>query len=334
MKQEYPMDDGLLIRYLLKECSVEEALAVEEWLRSDEVNRQSLEALRFAWEAGLKASPSRVPDPEEAWQRMERRIERRSGLRVMRILLASAAVIALLLAARVLFQPGRPRPEPVVQHKSVPTPTPAPAERTLRTLQQVQTDTLPDRSVVTLNRKSSLLVNDELRSQKRTVRLEGEAFFHITPDKDRPFVISTPQGVDITVLGTSFNVKAYADFTEVIVETGRVQMKRFDRTVVIGANEMARFDHIDSTVQVKKNRDRLYRYFRSREFECDQTPLWKVVNVLNEAYDDSVVIANPRLRGLALTARFSNESLESLLDVLSETFEIQVEKKGHIYYLK
>lgn len=325
------MDEGLLIRYLLKECSAEEVLSVEEWLRQSEIHRKAFDELRFAWDAGLHAAPAYVPEPEEAWMRMERRMIRAPRIRVFRVLLASAAVIALLLAARALFQPVPPASQPIAGQQ----PETPPGEKVylVQAAQQAETDTLPDHSVVTLNRRSTLTVQNELKGDERSVRLDGEAFFNITPDKSRPFVIRTPQGIDITVLGTSFNVKAYADFTEVIVETGSVQMKGYDRSIIIRANEMARFDHIDSTVQVRKNKDRLYRYFRSREFECDQTPLWKVVDVLNEAYDDSVVIANPRLRTLTLTARFNNESLESLLDVLSETFEIQIEKKGHTYYL-
>jgi transmembrane sensor len=135
-------------------------------------------------------------------------------------------------------------------------------------------------------------------------------------------------------LGTSFNVKSYADFTEVVVETGTVQLRKFDKLIVLHANEMVRIDNMDSTMQVKKSRDKLYKYYRSREFECDNTPLWKVVEVLNEAYEDSIIIENKELKKMPLTARFSNESLESVLNVLSETFEIKVEKKGNNYILK
>jgi ferric-dicitrate binding protein FerR (iron transport regulator) len=78
----------------------------------------------------------------------------------------------------------------------------------------------------------------------------------------------------------------------------------------------------------------LYKYYRSKQFECDNTPLWKVVEVLNEAYEDTIVIENNELKKLTLTAQFNNESLESVLDVLSETFEFQVEKKGKKYILK
>ncbi|MBK7588016.1 MAG: DUF4974 domain-containing protein [Bacteroidetes bacterium] len=86
-------------------------------------------------------------------------------------------------------------------------------------------------------------------------------------------------------------------------------------------------DKEDSTIVVEKNKDKLYKYFRSKEFECDNTSLWRVVEVLNEAYGDSVVIGRSDLKSLTLTTRFDNESLESILEIISETFEINVEKK-------
>ena len=62
--------------------------------------------------------------------------------------------------------------------------------------------------------------------------------------------------------------------------------------------------------------------------------LWKFVEILNEAYDDSVTIENKALRSEVLTTRFDNESLSQILSIISETFDITVEKQGHHYILK
>jgi ferric-dicitrate binding protein FerR (iron transport regulator) len=171
-------------------------------------------------------------------------------------------------------------------------------------------------------------------SAERRVKLKGEAFFNISPDKKKPFFIEAGNDVEIRVVGTSFNVKAYDDYTEVVVETGIVEVRKFNRVLLLHPNERARIDKEDSTITVEKSKDKLYRYYRSKEFECDNTPLWKVVEVLNEAYGDSIVIGRGDLRSLTLTTRFDNESLESILDIISETFEINVEKVGNKYILK
>ena len=58
------------------------------------------------------------------------------------------------------------------------------------------------------------------------------------------------------------------------------------------------------------------------------------MEVLNEAYGDSIIIGRSELKSLTLTTRFDNESLENILDIISETFEIKIEKKGNKYILK
>jgi ferric-dicitrate binding protein FerR (iron transport regulator) len=83
----------------------------------------------------------------------------------------------------------------------------------------------------------------------------------------------------------------------------------------------------DSTLIKENVQDRLYNYYRSREFVCDNTPLWKFVEILNEAYGANIIIENPKLRGLLLTAPFENESLDRILEVVHETFNITVIKE-------
>lgn len=69
---------------------------------------------------------------------------------------------------------------------------------------------LPDGSKVVLNAGSTLRLEDSFTTGKRSLTLEGEAFFDIAQDATAPFVIHTAE-MNITVLGTAFNVKAYKD---------------------------------------------------------------------------------------------------------------------------
>jgi len=81
--------------------------------------------------------------------------------------------------------------------------------------------TLPDGSTVYLN-VSSKLTYDYGNDDSRQVVLEGEAFFDVMKDEQRPFIIHTRK-MDITVLGTSFNVRAYEE--DKTVETSLIQGK-------------------------------------------------------------------------------------------------------------
>lgn len=68
---------------------------------------------------------------------------------------------------------------------------------------------LPDGTQVFLNAGSRLTYHPSFNTQLREVNLEGEAFFEVTHDSQRPFIVHT-SGIDIKVLGTAFNVKSYA----------------------------------------------------------------------------------------------------------------------------
>ena len=86
-------------------------------------------------------------------------------------------------------------------------------------------DTLADGSLVALNRGTVLSVGRGFGGRERRVKLEGQAYFAVSRDTARPFVIEAG-GMAVRVLGTSFEVTAYGEVPEqtVAVRTGRVEV--------------------------------------------------------------------------------------------------------------
>lgn len=199
--------------------------------------------------------------------------------------------------------------------------------------QKVLNDTLSDGSIVTINKGSSISYNSKFKGDTRQVTLKGEAFFNVTPNKKKPFIISV-NDVQITVVGTSFNVKNINGNTEVVVESGIVKVTRAGKTVELKANEKIEVHVQDSLLDKEPVRDKLYNYYRTKQFVCDDTPLWKLVDVVNEAYNSNVIIGDPAIKNLTITTTFDNESLEQVLNVIKETFNITVVKEGNTIILK
>lgn len=206
-------------------------------------------------------------------------------------------------------------------------------EVTVVAQQAVLSDTLSDGSVVTVNKGSSISYQSKFKGETRQVALKGEAFFNVTPNKKKPFVISV-NDVQITVVGTSFNVKTINGNTEVVVETGIVKVTRAGKTVELRANEETTINAKDSLLTKEKVSDQLYKYYRTKEFVCDDTPLWKLVEVINEAYNSHIVIGDPALKNMSLTTTFNNESLEQVLNVISITFNIKIVREGDTIILE
>ncbi|HEX2608357.1 MAG TPA: FecR domain-containing protein [Flavisolibacter sp.] len=320
-ENNYHINDDLLVKYLLGEASPEETLAIEAWVRETDENRTYLEQLRSVWEQSkILASVSTV-DEKAAWKRFEARIkapQEASPIRSFSWMRIAALFIIVAGLALVLY---------VVNQE------PLPKQRQVQAFEKVVKDTLPDGSVITLNKNASLTYPDRFAGDTRAVTLKGEAFFNITPDKNKPFIIQV-NDVLVKVVGTSFNIRSLNGKTEVIVETGVVQVIRQHKQIELHPREKVIVPTQDSAWQVEKESDRLYNYYRSKEFVCENTPLWKLVDVLNEAYGSDIRIGRPSLRNLPLTTTFNNESLDRILEIISVTFDIKVTRSSNTIILQ
>ncbi len=333
----HPIPDELLVKYLLEEASPEEKYQVEQWLLESAEHQTYFDGLKEVWEKSQAILQHKEVDEEAAWLRLQHRLQTKTtmGLKIgyQRWLYIAASVV-LLLTGYLIFKPQTGTPPDVVIKPKDSITAPLPKIKEVITAQQTKIDTLSDNSIVTLNKNARLEYPETFKGNERRVKLNGEAFFNITPNKEKPFFIDAGNDVEIRVVGTSFNVKSNNLYTEVVVETGIVEVRKFNRVVLLHRLEKACIGKGDSTLVVQKQTDKLHKYYRSKEFECDNTPLWRVVEVLNEAYGDSIVIGRKELRSLTLTTRFDNQSLENILNIISETFDIQIEKSGHTYILK
>lgn len=126
---------------------------------------------------------------------------------------------------------------------------------------EVKKISLPDGSSVWLNANSEIRISDDFQNrQQRSIYLdEGEAFFEVTKNSRRPFLVKTPH-VTTRVLGTSFNIKAYQKLKRAIVtvRTGKVQVTNSKKLLAIltpsmqvtynTVNDKKRIETVDGSV--------------------------------------------------------------------------------------
>jgi transmembrane sensor len=310
---EYSYDniDPLLVKVVLEEASTEELVQVREWVAQSDANGKYFEDFKQIWAESKHLAMRSTLDEEDAWQEFQRRVQDtpvipmtpRRQLRWVGV----AAALMILLGGGWFYYYGN-KPEGFLA---------------VRSGNQVLTDTLPEGSVVTLNKESLIKYKRHFAGDTRGIEMEGEAFFAVTPDKAKPFVVQAG-GASVTVLGTSFNVKTMKDSTEVIVETGMVEVKKGSSRLDVHAHERAIISK-DGAVLIKAvNPDRLYNYYRTNAFECNGTPLWRLVAKLNEVYKAHIDIDNPRLKDIKISTTFpENMTLTQILDVIKATFEKQ-----------
>lgn len=232
-------------------------------------------------------------------------------------LLGSAALLLLLIVPQV-YQQLLPKES----HKL----------RTVATLNaSIQEVTLADGSIVTLNAASKLIYPENFSDTLRAVTLEGEGFFDVVPDPDRPFVVSSG-GVNTKVLGTSFNIQAYKDSKEkVSVASGRVLVFQKGRIK-------------DKQVVLLPDQQAVYQdgKFDKRQVDMDEVMAWKqgvllfkqstlneAVSILERKYDVDIKLEGRALRNCTVTGKFNKStSLEKVLENFKYVLGIQYEYKS------
>jgi transmembrane sensor len=317
--------DEILVKYLLNEASDEERSLVQDWLNLREENRKYFEQFKHIWnQSKLLAEHSKV-DENAAWERFRQRIEPGQPAQTIefkpkrfQVSLKAAATITLLILGSwmVYFLVGLGN-ELVV----------------LNAGDQVMASTLPDGSVITLNKNASLSYPEHFKGNKRPVQLKGEAFFDVSPDKSKPFEIAVDD-VTVAVVGTSFNIKSTNEETEIVVETGMVTVAKKGHKVTLKPGQKAIVRKASDKPEVQLNRDDLYNYYRTHEFVCNNTPLFKLVEALNSAFDTEIIIENPAIRELPLTTTFREDSLNNILSTVVATFNIAIEQREGKIVLK
>ncbi len=313
------MSDDLLASYLLNEASDEQRSVVENWIIETADNRRYFEHFKLIWETSHNIELPATVDENAAWERFRQRITKppQKVFALTKLWAAATIVVCVGLAALTYM----------AWQKTTDTPV------TLAANEKAVNQELPDGSIVTLNKHSSIEYTSKFKGNQRNVRLRGEGFFKVTPDIQKPFVVQL-ESVTVTVVGTAFNINETKDATEVIVESGIVKVQSGADEVLLHPGEKISVRKNSRLPQPQKTKDQLYNYYVTKQFVCDDTPLWKLVEALNEAYNADIKIANDDVAKLPLTTTFQDEPLENILLVISETFNLTVEHKGNSILLK
>lgn len=317
------INDDLLISYLHGEATTDEVVHIEGWLNEDLSHRQRYNQFKMLWDTSLELHPDREPDVLASLSRFreKRRMHNSSARPIARggrnyswIKIAAVMFLIASLGWLLFNQAGN-------------------WQATLITQESVKTETLSDGSVITLNKNSLLLYPRKFKGKLRQVWLNrGEAFFSISPDHTKPFLIHTGRAV-IKVVGTSFNVKNKRGIIEVIVEAGIVLVSRNGQQLLLKKGDKVSVRPGRGRMTKEIIPDHLYNYYRSKQFVAEDTPLWRMVQVLNEAYGSQIIIGRKDLGNLPLNTTFKDESLDNILQVICKTFQIRIQKKGNLIIL-
>lgn len=178
-----------------------------------------------------------------------------------------------------------------------------------------------DGTKVTLNAGTTLSYPTAFVSDQRIVKVSGEAFFEVAHDEKHPFIVKA-ENVNIRVLGTRFNVKAYEEENkiEVTLTEGRVGVGLDDQAnqISIQAGQQVLFDKGKGLFSKRQVNLDYYTGWREGKFYFNNHPLQKIAKQLERAFNVNIKISSDDLKEIAFTGDFvRGENLEQILRVMT-----------------
>lgn len=329
--------ESLIEKYINGTCSPDELLVVENFLNQVQTNNTN-------WDDSLFGSADRVK--KNIYQSILKNIRqpeikyKKTGLswRILKIAASIALMVALSVAAYLFFA----HPREMKQYTDQTITTSA-------SFGQTKSFSLVDGTKVTLNSGSALHYPQSFNTKIREVSLEGEAYFDVAHNAKIPFIVKTPE-LDITVIGTEFNVCAYLgeDIASATLVNGKValrvnqSMSGSVNDIILKPLQRAVYTKNSNTLHVGRVNTHLFTSWKEGLIVFSDTPLKNVIQRLHRKFNVDFEFLNTEIEAYVYTVTFENEPLEKVLQILAQmtpitysvsegkvTLDIDIERKNN-----
>lgn len=299
--------DIRLARYFSGESSQEERKEIEAWKEKSVENQEAFDLAKAIWTRSLQAQQTEF-NTEEALKKVNEVLDSRTGK--TRELFPRYARIAALVAAVVipvyfLFFPKFTAPG--TKELAVITTTSA-----------VKEINLPDGSKVWLNKNSSFSMPKALKGDTYTVTLEGEAYFEITKNPKRVFLIETHES-KVQVLGTAFNLKADKNETRTVLTVTegmvRYSSKKFKQEKVIQKGTEAIIDSKNESLETH-TADANSLSWKTGILRFEQVPLKDALRDISAYYQVKIEVADSSLNEVPFSTTLNHTKIEDVMHII------------------
>lgn len=321
----------LLVSFINNETTNEETLLIEVWLNASVENKDFFNDLKNLWIETGKLNPTPVEvHVDAAWEKISSRIENSENKATtntkqqfnpfIKTLLKVAAVFIPIIAIISFY---------LLSNKEL-------KQLEIVTNNNVIQKQLSDGSIIKINAHSKLTYPEEFNSKLREVNLDGEAFFEISSNKEKPFIIHY-RDANIKVVGTSFNVKTSKDKVVVSVKTGKVLLycvslnSNDTNLVTLIAGNKGILDLTTKNAYKEELSNENDIFWLTKTLVFNKTELSEVIEILQNNYNVNIVIKNSELNKLRLSTSFKDQDIDSILDIISTSFNLKITKTNSIY---
>ena len=310
--------EELIWGYFSGSLTAEEELALSRWLNASEANRIQFAGFANDWavahvpyfDAQSKADFEKLKSQIQEPQASIRTKFVHAFVPLRRI---AAAILVVLAISSLSFYAGYAYFQQ--RDKIVSFETVVPFGSRSKVI-------LPDQSVVWVNAGSSLEYDEDFSERTREVILKGEAYFEVTPDSSKPFVVKSDR-LDVRVLGTTFNVRTYEeeDNVDVVLLTGKVDVQMNEpvstgQTYQLLPNEKLSYNKRTSRMDKRSVNAADYCMWINGGIKFVAIPFSRLVNELERKYNIRLIVGSRTLSESVYSGTFTDQ--QTIDDILNE----------------
>ncbi|MDH6303710.1 transmembrane sensor [Parabacteroides sp. PF5-5] len=309
------LNDSIL-NFLSRKESPEDIQKLREWLDADPAHREQLKQWLNVWDMAETLDNTEKYQPEDAYQRFIYRLEQDASLKAdtSKIHQSKKSYLSTLLriAAVFIISFSLGTISHIYYSKS-----PAKATTYVENIIPLGSKSeikLPDGSIVWLNAGSKLRYPTDYGKTSRDIFLEGEGYFKVAKQTDKPFTVHTAM-MKVRALGTEFNVKAYPDerVAETMLINGKVVIDKGDKPSTI-----------EKSVELKPGQKfSVAAYMDSKPEE--ETDLQQEILTAPVIKQLPAVVANAEVSWKERNWRIEREELQSLAVKLERRYDVKIQ---------
>lgn len=305
--------EELLFRYCEGKLSGDERKHVEEWISASKENEELAKTVHELYWAADTLSVMDKVDADKALKKANGKLVRRKFKTVFLWAERAAAIMFIPLLSAYLLQ---------IKNSDV-------AEARMMEIRtnpgMTTAFVLPDGTNVSLNSGSVLRYPEFFSEDKREVELIGEAFFDVTKDPNKRFVVKTTGDERVEVLGTSFNMEAFPgdSILSTTLLEGKVRFVSDAGSVQMNPGEKLVYNNKTSKAKLTKTNGEAETAWKYGKIIFDNTPFNEVLRMLSKRFNVDFVVKNEKYRKDSFTGTFSTLRLEQVLDVFSISSKIK-----------
>lgn len=300
------IDRNILTRYFQGECSEWEKEAIRVWLESDESHKKQFIREHIRFDASVIVDEDKISSSSTSKVKI-----------ILWNTLKVASAILILIGSSYFFNLSlSDKPNNLLQSIYVP-----PGSRT--------SVTLPDGSLVWLNSNTSFKYPTTFASENRVVELDGEAYFEVTKNEGKSFIVKTNK-YNVEVLGTTFNVEAYAN--EASFKTGLFNGKvklykeqQENKSLYLKPGEAAEL--IGDALQVSSANQNSFRW-KDGLIILEDKSFTEIMRLFEKYYDVQIIIKNDKTKELGYKGKLRiSDGIDHALRVLQKDFRFTFKRE-------